>query len=292
MYEAGLRLPKGNPRNLPCCGVTAVAVAAEVPFQNAWDLIQTQYRKGSWRGRTWWDTDLKWALEKLHVQYTETKFEFVMNLREFCHMSQLKNPNKVYMVEIRGHFMVSRGNQVIDQGGPVDVEASAYRRCLVKSVREIISNNPEKAVDVKPEISYTNPANTNRSKQMSKIDQAKALYAANSTLVRKDMIALFVKELGLTPAAASTYQNTAKKAFEAGTAPAAEVKEVKTVKVETKSEQVRDAAPVSGGSKLHSFTREEMNEVLDLATRAEVAKIESMTQDARSSHMAVNGQKN
>ena len=44
----------------------------------------------------------------------------------------------------------------------------------------------------------------------TKLSRAKVLYKANSTLSRNEMIGLFVKELGLTDAGATTYYSRIK----------------------------------------------------------------------------------
>lgn len=47
-------------------------------------------------------------------------------------------------------------------------------------------------------------------KSGSKKEQAIALYKANSGMSRKELIELFIRELGMTPAGASTYVHLAK----------------------------------------------------------------------------------
>lgn len=290
IYPHGLRFPDGSKEHLPCCGVVAIATAAEVPFQNVWNLIGAG-KRSTWKGYLS-DEEISENLQKLHVSYRRVPLKFVMSLRDFAYISADHNRNKVFIVRTYTHFIVVRNTEVVDQYGVCDIEGSRFRRTLVKEVWEILSNNPEKAVDVTAAVTYTNVTNkTERNYQMSKIEQAKALYAANSTLTRKEMIALFVDKLGLTPAAASTYQNTAKKAFEAG-APAPAVEAIEEVKPTTagalkKAEAAKPAKRVAKESsdKLHDLSREEVYSALDPETQAEVDRLEQIVQ-ARESETA------
>ena len=128
---------------------------------------------------------------------------------------------------------------------------------------------------------------------MSKIDQVRSLFSANSNKPRLELIDLFQKELGLARATAASYHDAVKKA--ANKPVAVKPAFVISMAVAPKKEVAPKVAPVKRGSTgegklLHTFTKEEMLEVLDEKTRATLEKILEKD-DIRASHTVTNGTK-
>lgn len=133
---------------------------------------------------------------------------------------------------------------------------------------------------------------------MSKIEQARKIYAANAGKPRLEIISMLQTQLGLARGTASGYHDSCKKAAQVAAynvvvdakinaallnnvekaasvsqSEASVVAEVdKTVANEIPAPKFRNVAS-SVNKPLHSFTTEEMLEVLDPKTRAEVEAI-------------------
>lgn len=164
-----------------------------------------------------YDHDIYHAFDNFGVEYKElysaTRDRRPHTLWDFVKTVASKMPDKVFFVFVTDHFCTVKGDKVLDQRGIRHVEIHWAKRKLVKNVFEIVANNPSVAVAQAAEMSDVIVTNKPRRNPMSKIEQAKTLYANNSSLSRKDMIQLFVKELGIPATTASTYQAVAKKAY-------------------------------------------------------------------------------
>lgn len=213
-----------------CCGVFAAAVASGLPVCAAWTAFQNKHRK-HWHG--WMrDNEMLPGLQKLGVVVTEiTMPKPVILVRELSDL--IKDSGKMYIVHISGHFLTIQYNLAIDQNtnGVVTMDMFQRRRSAVTKIYEIVANNPESYVDLPEESGDIKPISNQRRNPMSKIDRAKKIYTANATLSRKEMIALFAKELQMTDAGAGTYYATCKR--EAGTVQAVVDDVNQTIKADT-----------------------------------------------------------
>jgi hypothetical protein len=109
----GFALPEGA-RLGPNCGVTAVAIAAGVSFDHAWEVIKrVGGRQGNWKGRTFRKERLQ-ALFILGVNIEPvpmrrmTLARFINDVAKFDHR---------YIVSVTGHTMITKGTAVLDQWG-------------------------------------------------------------------------------------------------------------------------------------------------------------------------------
>lgn len=74
--DDGVSLPIADvPKNLPCCGVFATALAARVDFRTVWNLMAAhRKRPGAWKGRTG-DKDRERAMKVLGVKFRFSRLE-------------------------------------------------------------------------------------------------------------------------------------------------------------------------------------------------------------------------
>lgn len=84
----------------------------------------------------------------------------------------------------------------------VDETVGAVSEGALEKVKKAVKEKTAKPKVVKPA----------KEKSESKMDKAKVLYAELEDKTRKNVIAQFVEQIGLTPAAASTYYYNIKKA--------------------------------------------------------------------------------
>ena len=129
----GLALPDGA-RNGPNCGVTAMAIAANISFDSAWDLLKrvgtkingTTGRPKKFTGATF-NADRELAYKKIGLKTKKIDWEkikssghTVLTLKNFVEWGTAKG--KTYIVTTTGHVQVVKDNWVIDQGGakPID----------------------------------------------------------------------------------------------------------------------------------------------------------------------------
>jgi len=120
-------------RHLGCCGVLAVAMLADVPFQTAWDaLLSLQPRPKRWRGGTTHTQRLK-ALALLGVA-TESAQGLPRRTLATIVRSTLLEPGVTYMVRVRGHVVTVRNGIVVDQAGALPIAQHPSRRKIVTNI--------------------------------------------------------------------------------------------------------------------------------------------------------------
>ena len=141
----GLALPQGA-RKGPNCGVTAMAIAANISFDSAWDLLErVGKRSKKFTGATF-DADRELAYKKLGLKTTKINFKdrwdiakkkgnFVLTLKNFVEWGTVKG--KTYIVTTTGHVQVVKDNWVIDQGGAKPIDEFHGKSKHVDSIHEV-----------------------------------------------------------------------------------------------------------------------------------------------------------
>src|SRR3546814_8916081 len=105
--------------NVGCCGVLAVAIMADVPFQRAWDTLKPmQKRPGAWKGKTYHHHRIAALAILGHSAETATP----TRRRTLTTVVKSLEPGRTYMVRVRGHVVTVRNGIVVDQSGahPID----------------------------------------------------------------------------------------------------------------------------------------------------------------------------
>jgi hypothetical protein len=109
-----LKPARGEPGG-PNCGVSALAIVANIHFNKAWSLlIQRKKRKSQWKGSTW-ETDIEWALTRLGIPFTSTPHTERLTVRRFA--ERIAQPGQTYLLFTGTHALVLRDDVVIDNGG-------------------------------------------------------------------------------------------------------------------------------------------------------------------------------
>jgi len=119
------------------CGVQAVAIVAGISLTEAFGKFRKHCKrvasKKRWHGGTKHE-EREAVLDKLNVKYdlllqkvgnrpewhNSCKIGYGMTLQRF--IKDVANPNHVYMVTTTGHVQLIHGNNVLDQGGVVDIQ--------------------------------------------------------------------------------------------------------------------------------------------------------------------------
>ena len=155
----GLALPQGA-RKGPNCGVTAMAIAANISFDSAWDLLERVHRdrrggllsniktknnmfskKTKFTGATF-DADRELAYKKIGLKTKKIDWEkikssghTVLTLKNFVEWGTAKG--KTYIVTTTGHVQVVKDNWVIDQGGAKPIDEFHGKAKHVDSIHEV-----------------------------------------------------------------------------------------------------------------------------------------------------------
>jgi len=109
---AGMKAPVGE-RNGPNCGITAVAVAANVNFDTAWLFFKRRFHsgRGRWSGGTKKIERLK-ALDHFNIKYEVKVFRHKVPLWWFGGKKDI-----MYMITTTHHVQIVKNGFVIDQKG-------------------------------------------------------------------------------------------------------------------------------------------------------------------------------
>jgi len=159
----GLALPEGA-RSGPNCGVTAMAIAANISFDSAWDLLKRVHRdrrgghlsniktnnnmfskKTKFTGATH-DAERELAYKLIGLKTTKLNWKdkyaiakkngnFVLTLKNFVEWGTAKG--KTYIVTTTGHVQVVKDDWVIDQGGAKSIEEYHGKAKHITSVHEV-----------------------------------------------------------------------------------------------------------------------------------------------------------
>ena len=126
--------PVGFNPEAPNCGVTAVAIAAGVTFQVAWDILKKiGNRNGNWKGVTYVHQQVT-ALKELGVKYQHNYIKGRPTLQQWVQWET--KPGVTYMVVTTGHVQVVKDGKVVDQT-PEPVHYTKFWGAR-KKVREVI----------------------------------------------------------------------------------------------------------------------------------------------------------
>lgn len=117
-YKTLIRLPQGyNDMGDGNCGVVAMALAAKVPYNVMFAKIKSRFQlTGRWRGATytyWYPVIFK----LFGVETEHTKPVITPTVRAF--VRDIAKLRTTYVVRIKHHIFIIRGNYVIDQRGAV-----------------------------------------------------------------------------------------------------------------------------------------------------------------------------
>jgi hypothetical protein len=110
------------------CGVQAVAVVAGISLTEAFGKFRKHCKfiakKKRWSGGTHYEDRLS-VLNKLGVKYDlllQNGWEIGIGMTLQRFIKDVANPNHVYMVTTTKHVQLIHGNNVLDQGGVVDIQ--------------------------------------------------------------------------------------------------------------------------------------------------------------------------
>lgn len=105
-----------GPNNWPCCGVSAVATACEVPFATVFDYIrQKKNADGKWKGTTHLEDRLD-ALTHFGAHFTHDRTKRKWNKLRLWQWALLNaKPDTTYIIDIPGHSFIFRNQHVVDQ---------------------------------------------------------------------------------------------------------------------------------------------------------------------------------
>lgn len=110
MYPDGF--VRERDRKRPICGVLAVAIAAKVSFDVAFEACKRNMPKHRQRMRgSTYKEQRDAALRELAVKFTVINTE--QSVRDFCQVRQ--DDGYVYILEVRGHVLTLRDGAIIDQ---------------------------------------------------------------------------------------------------------------------------------------------------------------------------------
>ena len=141
-----LDLPDGAKRG-GNCGVTAVAIAAGISFDLAWDLFKKNCprirRNPKWRGSTF-SSERTYVMKKLGIKYEiflnkkmrDEKTNRMPTLRKFVEWHT--KPNTLYVVTTTHHVQLVMNGWVVDQGGPKSLNDFWGKNKRVEEVEVII----------------------------------------------------------------------------------------------------------------------------------------------------------
>lgn len=142
----GLNLPAGA-RKGGNCGVTAVAIAAGVSFDQAWDLFKKHCHRmrinEKWKGNTHTHERMK-VMKKLRLKYEvlpqrkfrDDKTVRLPSLKKFVEWNTKKGV--LYIVTTTGHVQLVQDGWVIDQGGIKAIDEFWGRNKIVEEVEFVI----------------------------------------------------------------------------------------------------------------------------------------------------------
>ena len=123
----------------PCCAVLACAVAAQRPFQDAWEWM-TQRKNKQWRG-SMFDRDIFKLLDHLGVKYKAiTGFDLIArgNPTLAAWAANNAKPDQLYFIVTTGHAQTLFNGTVMDQRGPKPLAEFWGRRKRIRKVLEIV----------------------------------------------------------------------------------------------------------------------------------------------------------
>lgn len=107
-----LRLPRGNRRG-GNCGVTAVAIAAQVHFRTVWDHV-AERKPANWGGSVT-EADLRRAFRFFGVYYRSRCFSRSINVGAF--VGSYAHPGVLYVLDLYDHIAVLKDGFLFDQHG-------------------------------------------------------------------------------------------------------------------------------------------------------------------------------
>lgn len=131
-----LQLPADVPTyHAPICGVVAIALAANIPFTQAWELTKLRMSSPNrWRGRTTLKQRVR-LLDVLDVPYEAVNLPRRMTLKTFVENHTRRDVT--YKVTVTGHVVTVRNNAVADQNGVFNILLHRSRRQQVRNALEI-----------------------------------------------------------------------------------------------------------------------------------------------------------
>ena len=148
----------------PCCGVISCAIAAQVPFDDAWNWHKVKTKVKRFTGTTWQHTYTEFLTEKgiRHRVLSDVK-EFKCGTTTLVQFSGwYANPNTMYLVATTGHAQILYNGHVYDQsavqtgaGVPIHKHWGKLKKC--RYIIEILE--PEKITHAEfglPLFDYTN----------------------------------------------------------------------------------------------------------------------------------------
>ena len=107
-----LRLPRGHWMG-PHCGITAVAIAAQVRFRDVWDLI-AERKPASWGGSVK-EEDLTVSLRYFGVRYRSRAFNLEITVGHWAGVHA--KPGVLYILDVWDHVAVFKDGFLFDQRG-------------------------------------------------------------------------------------------------------------------------------------------------------------------------------
>lgn len=120
----------------PCCGVLACAIAAQRPFQDAWDWFKTWGTRcghHAWRGRTFHFDYERWfkfaGVKVVHSKFARYPLQ--------TWIAAKAKPGVPYFIRTTGHAQIVFNGMVRDQGGVKPIKEFWGKNKHVRDVWEI-----------------------------------------------------------------------------------------------------------------------------------------------------------
>lgn len=143
-----------GPKNWPCCGVTAVATACEVPFATVLDYMRNKWNLNeNWKGSTSLPHRLD-ALTHFGATYETHDLRCRFHKLRFWQWALLHaKPATTYIVDVPGHSFVFRDHMLIDQAHPKPEYFALCGRLGGASINKIIEIKSIRSTEEREETS-------------------------------------------------------------------------------------------------------------------------------------------
>jgi hypothetical protein len=141
-----------GPKNWPCCGMSAVATVAEVPFPIVMGFVRERFKKNmNWKGSSFL-YERTAALDHFGVTYKQLPYDASDFLSMPFFARQLAEWGKTYLLDIPRHTMVFRNSNLFDQQmlKPTLWMLTKRRNAFVERVIEI-TNVPSRESEMEKE---------------------------------------------------------------------------------------------------------------------------------------------
>lgn len=106
------KLPRGNVQG-PSCGITALAVVADVHFNEVWNVV-AETKPANWLGSVH-EEDIRRVLKHFGVRYRSRHYNMDISVRWFT--EHYARPGQIYLMDVNDHIALLKDGVVLDQRG-------------------------------------------------------------------------------------------------------------------------------------------------------------------------------